>query len=267
MVSAVLAATRAELTKILTLRSVWIFTGIILGLQSLVLSQAARLNAEAVANITPDGIIEIFVGQRQPANEALLDLLVASSLQMSLLLPSLAAVIAGQEFRSRQLGLTVLAVPQRGRLLVAKSLAVTIYLLLTTLLIVGISTAFMYVTIKDWNPGLLLSADALNGHARFIVYAVLFSLIGFAITVIARSALTGIIVTVAVIAVTMTQVLAEIAPALDALFPLSAGRNLLLNGTVNRLTAGPEHGLLVLVCWALATTIIAGITLSRRDAR
>lgn len=265
--SAVLAATRAEHTKIITLRSVWIFTGILLALQAFVLYHQAELTARAVADIGSDGLIEIFIGQREPANEAVLDFLVGSSLQMSIFLPGLAVLIAGQEFRGRQLGVSLVAVPRRGRLLVAKTLAASGYLLLAASLIAAISTAFLYVAIRDWNPGLLLSAGALTGHAKFVGYAVLLSLVSFATTIIARSALTGIVVTVALVAVTMTQVLAAIAPGLDALFPVSAGRNLLLNGAMSGLTAGPEHAVVVLVGWALATTVIAGMTLDRRDAR
>lgn len=265
--SALLAATRAELTKIRTLRSVSLVSGGILALQVLVMVPAMGRYAEAVAGITPDGIIEIFTGQPEPATEAILETLVASSFQMTQFLPAVAAVIAGQEFRSRQLGPTLLAVPRRGRLLAAKALAATGYLLVLTMLIAGISTAFTYAAIKDWNPGLLLTGDAFLGHGKFIAYALLSSLITFAVTVVARSTLIGIVVTVALLTVTLSQVLAGAAPAVDALFPLSAGRNLLLDPQMNRLTAGPAHALVVLIGWALATTSIAGVVLSRRDAR
>lgn len=263
----ILAATRAELTKILTLPSVWIVTGIIFTLQSLILLQPARLFADAVASITPDGIIEVFNGQPQPATEAILGLLVSSSLQVGLFLPVLAAVIAGQEFRSQQLGLTVLAVPRRGRVLAAKLLASGLYVLGVAILVSAISTAFMYLAVKDWNPDLLITADAFAGHGRFLAFAVLISLTGLAITLIARSALTGIIVTVALTVITMTQLLATAAPAVDALFPLSAARNLLLDPGINNLTASPEHGLLVLTGWTVVTAVVAGIALSRWDAR
>ncbi|MFI6507688.1 ABC transporter permease [Streptosporangium sp. NPDC050855] len=264
---AVLHATRAELSKILTLPGVWIVTGIILALDVLVMSASAGLYAEAVANITPDGIIEIFIGEPQPATGAVLDMLVAASLQIGVFLPIPAAVIAGQEFRSHQLGLTVLAVPRRGRLLAAKVLATTAYLLAVAVLIAGISTAFTYAAVKDWNPGLLLTGDAFLGQGRFVVFAVLFSLTGFAVTVIARSTLIGIVVTVVLLALTMMRSPDRTGPGLDAFLPAGAGRNLLLDAGANHLSAGPVHGLLVLVGWALVTTLIAGITLGRRDAR
>ncbi|MEU4836036.1 ABC transporter permease [Streptosporangium sp. NPDC023615] len=265
--STVLHATRAELSKILTLPGVWIFTGIVLALDVLIVSASAGLYAEAVANITPDGIIEIFIDDPQPATEAILDMLVASSLQIGVFLPIVAAMIAGQEFRSHQLGPTVLAVPRRGLLLVAKTLALTAYLLVVAILIAGISTASTYAAVKDWNPGLLLTGDAFLGQGKFVVFAVLFSLTGFAIAVIGRGTLAGVVGVVVLIAFTMVQSPSEAGPALDAFLPVGAGRNLLLDAGANRLSAGPGHGLLVLAGWALVTTAVAGITLARRDAR
>jgi ABC-2 type transport system permease protein len=265
-VSALLPATRAELTKIFTLRSAWLVTGAILGLQFLVEAQALGLTADAVAGIAPDGTIEIFTGLREPADRAILDLLAGSSLQMSIFLPGLAAVIAGQEFRGRQLGASVLAVPRRGLLLAAKTLAAGAYLALTAVLIAGTSMAFSYLAVKTWNPGLLLTAEALTGRARFIGYALLLGLVTCAIAVIARGTLVAILASLALTTVTMTQMLAG-TPGLDALFPVSAGRNLLLDPATGDLTASPGHAALVLVGWALLTTLIAGITLARRDAR
>lgn len=255
------------MTKIRTLRGAWIFTGVLLALQVLILLQTAGANADAVAKITPDGVIEIFADEPEPATSAILDLLLASSLQMGVFLPALGALVAGQEFRSRQLGITTLAVPGRGRLLVAKSLAVTVQMLLTALLITFLSSAATYYAIKDWNPGLLLTSDAFIGQAAFVVFAVSVALTGYALTVLARSTLAGIVASVALLTVTMTQALAGVAPQVDALFPFSAARNLLLDPEMSRLTAGPVHGLLVLLGWAVLSMLVAGIAHSRRDVR
>ena len=264
--SAAAAAARAELTKIVTLRSVWLVLGAILALQLLVEVQAVGLYADAVAAITADGTIEIFTGQREPAEAAMREALHASSLQMSVFLPVLAAVLGAQEFRGRQLGLSVLAVPRRGRLLAAKIVAAAGYLMLAALLIAGISTTFSYLAVRAWQPGLPLSAAALRGQAAFVAYAVLLCLVTYAIAVIARGALVAIGVSLALVTVTMTQVFAGTL-GLDALFPVSAGRNLLLNPATNELTAGPGHALLVLAGWALLSSLAAGITLARRDVR
>ncbi|MEV6816266.1 hypothetical protein [Micromonospora sp. NPDC051296] len=265
--SVVLAATRAELTKILTLRGTWTVTGVILALHLLICVANLRQNTEAVANITPDGLIELFAGLPRPAHPAIVDFLISSSFQMGLFLPALAAVLAGQEFRARQLGQSVLAVPRRDVLVTAKTLAVAAYLLCVSLVVAGISTAFMYAAVRRWDPTVVTSDDALLGQSRFLTFAVLSALVAYALTLIARSTLIGIIASVALIAVTMTQVLAVFVPALDALFPLSAGRNLLLNPEDSRLTAGPAHALVVLVLWPVLTTALAGLLLHRRDTR
>lgn len=261
-----LAATRAELTKIITLRSVWLVLGAILGLQLLAEAQALGLYAEAVSKIAPDGTIEIFDGEREPARAAILDGLVAASLQMSVFLPALAAVMAGQEFHNPQLGLSALAVPRRGRLLVAKSLAAAVALLVAALLIAAVSTTFTYLAIADWEPSLLLTSGAVTRQITFLGYAVLLGLATYAITVIARSTLVGILVSVALSALAMTQVLAA-SPAVDALLPVSAGRNLLLDPAAGNLTSDPPQAAVVLLGWALLTTVAAGVALARRDAR
>ncbi|MEO3816593.1 hypothetical protein [Plantactinospora sp. B24E8] len=265
--TAVAAAVRAELTKIFTLRVTWIVTGGILALHLLISVANLGRTGTAVADITPDGLIELFVGESRPAHRAIVDFLVSSSFQMGLFLPGLAAVLAGQEFRTRQLGWSVLAVPRRGVLVTAKTVAVAAYLLFVSLVIAGVSTAFMWATVRDWDPGVVVSGEALLGQARFLTFAVLWALVGYALTLVARSTLIGVVASVALIAVTMTQVLALHLPALDALFPLSAGRNLLLNPEDSRLSAGPVHALVVLLLWPLLTVTAAGLLLHRRDVR
>lgn len=218
---ALMAPIRAELTKIVTLRSVWLVFAAVLGLQILVDAQALSLYADAVSKITEDGMIEIFVGQPEPAEAAMIDGLVASSLEMSVFLPSLAAVMAGQEFRGRQFGLSVLAVPRRGRLIAAKLAAAAVFLLLAALSIVAVSTTFTYLAVKDWDPGLLLTAEAVLGQTKFVAFSVLFCLAVYAITLITRSTLVAILVSVALVAVSMAQAFANV-PGVDALLPVSA---------------------------------------------
>ncbi|MEV6371370.1 hypothetical protein AB0L86_31265 [Micromonospora musae] len=265
--TALLAAVRAELTKIFTLRGTWIVTGVILALHLLISVANLRLTTEALANITPDGHIELFAGESRPARQALVDFMISMSFQMCLFLPTLAAVLAGQEFRAHQLGQSVLAVPHRGVLITAKTVAAAAYLLLVSLAIAGISTTFMYAAVKSWDPEVLTSDHALLGQGRFLTFAVLWALVGYALTLISRRTLIGIVATVALTAVTMTQVLAVSVPAADALFPLSAGRNLLLNPEDSQLTAGRAHALVVLVLWPTITTAVAGLLLKRRDVR
>ena len=262
-----MAAARAECTKAISLPSTWIATGVILALH--VLIQAANLgpNADAVAAITPNGTIEIFAGDPQPAHRALVGFLVASSFQMGLFLPVLAAVIAGPEFRGRQLGQSLLAVPRRGRLVLAKAIAAGGFLALVSALVAAISVGFLYAATRSWDPGLTVSADAWLGQAKFLAFAVSSGLVTVALTGLARSTLLGIVLTLALTALTMTQLPAAVSPFLDSLLPLSAGRNLLLDPAANELSAGPGQALVVLVVWPVAAMTAAAVALTRRDAR
>ena len=244
----------AELLKIRTLRSAWVVAGIILTIHLTVSLQNIGLTRDAVDRIGPDGLIEVFIGERRPAGAELIALLVGSSAQLSLFLPVLAAVIAGQEFRAGQLGATLLAVPRRGRLLAAKSLAFGAHLLVVLLVMIGVSNATMYAAIKDWNPGLLLTADAVRGQGKFVIFALLYSLLSYALTMIVRSTLIGIVITTGLMAVTMAQV----AGPINNLLPLSAGLNLMQGLT------SPYPALAVIVGWALVAVLGAWLALERR---
>ncbi len=262
--SALLAVARAELTKIVTLRSVWLTLGAVLAIQVLVSALSLSLYADAVAAITPDGMIEIFVGQPQEAEQAMLESLVASSLQMCIFLPVVAAVVAGQELRGRQLRTSLLAVPARGRLMTAKLVAATVFLLVPASLVALVSAVFTHLAVQEWKPGLVVSPAALSAQARFIAFAVALCLVTYAITLAARSIVVAVVAAVILTTVTMGQL---VAPGLDRWLPVSAGRNLLLDPvSTPDLTSGPVLAALVLVAWVLVTGTGAGASLARRDA-
>jgi ABC-2 type transport system permease protein len=263
----VLAVTRAELTKIITLRSVWFAAGGVLALDALVGAENVGANTAAIRAITPDGMIEIFTGEPQPAVAAVLDQLAGSALQMNIFLPVLVAIIAGQEFRHGQLGVSLLAVPHRARLMTAKTLAVMLFLVVTSAALVTINVAFMYPAVRGWDPGLLLSASALRGYGMSVLFTALFACVPLAITVTARSTLAGIVASVVLVVVTMTQALTSLSPRLDALLPVSAGRDLLLDPALGPLSGGRGPAGVVLICWAATTLALATLSLIVRDAR
>ena len=67
----------------------------------------------------------------------------------------------------------------------------------------------------------------------------------------------------------MVQVVAIMSPKVDAFLPLSAARNLLLQGTDNPvpLTGTSLQGGLVLLGWVIISAVGAVVVLTRRDAR
>lgn len=259
-----MAPARAELTKIVTLRSVWLTLGAVLAIQVLVGATSLSLYADAVAAITSDGIIEIFVGQPQEAQQAMLESLVASSLEMCIFLPVVAAVVAGQEFRGSQLRTSMLAVPSRGRLVAAKLVAAGIFLLLPALLVAAVSSLFTYLAVREWQPGLVASQVALSAQGRFVVFAVALCLVTYAVTLVTRSVVTAVVVAVVLTAMAMSQVLA---PTLDRWLPVSAGRNLLLDPvSTPDLTSGPVLAVAVLAAWVVVMGLAAGAAFMRREA-
>lgn len=255
---------RAELTKTLSQRSVWIAIAILLGLQILVGAQTLPLYSDAVSAITPDGIIEVFEGQPQPADQAMVESLVSSSLEMTLFLPVVAVLLVGQEFKNRQLRTSVLAVPARGRLMAAKLASATAFFLVPVLLVAAVSAVFTFLAVKDWKPGLLFEPAALSGQVQFIGFALAACLLAAGITMVARS-----VVVAAVVVVVMAMLsYAQAAPAaIDPFLPVSAGRNLLLDATTSTdLTSTPGVATLVLLAWVVVTGTAAALTVARRDA-
>lgn len=264
-----LSLVSSEVTKIRTLPGVWLAAGILLALHVLVLQVQSSFYVRAVSDITPAGMIEIIPGLPEPAGPAIVGDVVAASLQVGLFVCVLGAVAAGSEFRTGQLGSSVLAVPSRLSLVVAKTVATGLCALVVGLTMAAASTASMYVAVRSWDPTILVSPAALAGQARFLLFVVTSTITAASITLIARRALVGVLAVGVLISLTVTQVVAALASGVDALLPVSAARNLLLTpgpGEVP-LTAGPVQGALVLVGWAVVTTIAAALTLQRRDAR
>lgn len=264
----VLSIIRSELTKVLTLRSLWVMTGVILALNLFFQYQTLGFNIDAVVNVRPDGMTGSG-GQLIHAETELRQTIGVTVFNPGLLFPILGAMLAGAEFRSGQLGLSVVAVPNRTRLILGKILAATVYVFVLALVCIALAAAFTYVAVRDWNPGMLWSADMLAVEARVLLFAITITLIGAGITLLTRRTLTGIIATVVLIMLTMTQVVAMVSPAVDAFLPLSAARNLLLQGrdAGAPLTGSAEHGAIVLTVWALVTSIVAALAIKRRDAR
>lgn len=259
---------RSEFTKFLTLSSVWIVTGILFAMFLYIQSLSFGENTEMMANVRPDGMVES-LGELVFAETEITQYLGTGILNASVVLPMLGVVIAGAEFRTGQLGLSLVAVPNRTRMILGKIFATSIYVLCYGVLCITIATGFTYVTIKDWNPSLLWSTDMWAAHGRLLLFMVTITVIGLAITLITRSTLTGIITSVVMLMLTFAQVIALISPTVDAFLPFSAMRNLLFQGgdAGPPLTGSAEHGAIVLIGWAVIGSVVATIVTNRKDAR
>jgi len=197
-------------------------------------------------------------------------MIITAPLNAGLLLPMLGAVIAGAEFRAGQLGLSMVAVPNRARFMAGKVIATVLYTLGLWLVFVVAGYVIVYFTVKDWRPEILWESALLLSCAQLLLFMVTTMLIGFGITLLTRSTLVGIIFSVVSIMLVFAQVVAMVSPTLDAiLVPFSAARNLLLQGEDSGppTTAGALHGALVLTGWALLSVGSAAVAITRKDAR
>lgn len=268
--TALLAAVRSETTKILTLRSLLVCCAALLVLHAGIQAASLGLYADAVAGIDADGTIEIFTGSRVPAVEEVTEQLVAAVFQVVPLLPVAGALVAGSEFRTGQIGLSVTAVPSRVRLVAATAIATALLTAALCLVLALVTTAFMLPAVAGWNPEVLVSPAVLGGYLRVTVVAVCTTLTAWGIALVARRALVGVLVVALLLGATITQVVAALSPAVDAALPISAARNLLFHDSrdvVPPLTSGPWTAAVVLTAWAVVAVAVSAAVVGRRDAR
>lgn len=267
-----LSTVRSELTKIITLPSVWIVTGILLALSIYFQFQGYLYIGQALETLDADGNHWWY---RRPV-PAVLD--IASDVgggvfQPGIFFPILGAVIAGAEFRTGQLGISVLAVPNRYRMVLGKTIATAIYALGFGLAFAVMALVSTYLATRHWEPDLVWRPDALMGLGGAVLFLVAITLISFGFTLMTRRTLFGILITSAFTGLVMIPVLYGISPLLDALTPMSAARNWLLQTDVledvggRPFSSGPEFGALVLASWATLVPIAAAVTIQGRDAR
>lgn len=266
--TAVLATVRSELTKAVTLRSTWLVVGAILVLNAVVIAIQLPLYLDAMAGVTPDGLVEVF----PPVQQSVASLAAECAtwpLQIGLLVFVVGAHLAGSDLGRDRLGVAVLAVPDRARLVGAKALATALVALVVGLLLLAPAVAATYAVVRDWDPALAWGAPALTGYARFLVFVVTTTLVGFALALLGRRTLSGVLPCVVMLGLTLSQAVAAVAPGLDALLPTSAARNLLVlpDPTLPPLTSGTGYATAVLVGWAVVAVAASAWSLHRQDAR
>ena len=268
-----MATIRCELTKIATLPSVWIVTGVLLGLTLLLQVQGYQGISLKLETLDTNGMLWWYTSGPVPADLEILSDMAAQVFNPGIFFPVLGAVIAGAEFRTGQLGVSVLAVPNRLRLVLGKTIATAIYALGFSLIVTAMTLLATYLAVKDWRPDLIWRPEAFIGFGGSILFVVAITLITFGITLITRRTMLGILIMMAFTGVVMTQVLYGISPVLDALTPVSAARNWLLQsegwgpGGGPAFSSSPEVGAAVLATWAILTPVGAALAIHRRDAR
>ena len=265
-----LPAIRSEVTKILTLRSLMVYSTVLLLLCAGIQAVSLSLFVDAVAGIDPEGMIEIFEGSPAPAVPEMTEQLVAAMFTPVPLLPVTGALIAGSEFWTGQIGASVVATPSRVRLILAKTIATALFTVAVCVAFALVTTAVMFPAVQDWRPEILVSPAVLGGYLRVTLVAVCTTTIALGITMLTRRAITGTLVMALLLGVTITQVVAAISATIDAVLPLSAARNLLFHDARDitpPVTSGPWTAAFVLSAWALAAVAASVVMTERRDAR
>ncbi|MBO0994403.1 hypothetical protein [Bacillus sp. SD088] len=266
-----MATIRSEFTKIITLRSVWIITFILLAVGLFFHYQSAVGFLESLKSIDENGMHWEY---RRPINAELdfYSTIGTAIFNPGILFPLLGATIAGAEFRTGQLGVSLLAVPSRTQMVISKIIATIIYTLGIGITYTIMSLITAYFMIKDWRPEFLWSPQVYIKISGGIFFLVAITLITLGFTLITRRTLLGILIMGGFIGVTMSQAIASFAPAVDAWTPISAARNLLLQ-EAQLPDMGPLFsssnlmGGMVLMLWLIGVLIISLILLKRRDAR
>jgi hypothetical protein len=245
-----------------TLPSVWIATAIVFGVFLYCQYLAFDVNSDVIRGLH-DGADLLAAGQEIRWN------LEAYVFNAGIVLPVLGAVIGGSEFRAGQIGMSVIAVPRRATIVVAKFVVGFAFALSLSLIWMACAVIVMSFAIGGEAFAALWDSAFLAGQSRILLFLLAFTLFPLGLALIMRRALACIVVAQLLIMLTMTQVIALVSPVVDAFLPLSAARNLLLQGAGNPvpLTGSAGGGALVLVGWVAALFIGATIAIVRRDAR
>lgn len=266
-----MATIRSEFTKIITLRSVWMITLILLAVGLFFQYQSAVGFLESLKTLDENGMHWEY---NRPVDAELdfYSTVGTAIFNPGILFPLLGAIIAGAEFRTGQLGVSFLAVPSRTKMVTSKIIATTLYTLGIGIVYAVMSLVAGYFMMKDWQPDLLWSPEVFIKILGGIFFLVAITLITLGFTLITRRTLLGILIMGGFIGSTMSQAIASFAPAVDAWTPISAARNLLLQ-EAQLPDIGPPFsssnlmGGVVLMLWLISVLILSLSLLKRRDAR
>ncbi|WP_200955869.1 ABC transporter permease [Oerskovia sp. Root918] len=166
----------------------------------------------------------------------------------------------------RQIGTTLVAVPRRASVLVAKVTAVVLLVIATAVVAVPASVALAEVIIADAATATVPLDEAVRRCLGAALYWTLTALLALAVTVFTRSGVVPLLVLVVNSSLVSVSLLLTMLTPLAHWLPDMAGRRLF--GDVDTVAGGlsPGPGALVMAAWALALLAVAGTVFSRRDA-
>lgn len=254
--SPLICAVRAELCKLVSLplgRAVIVAGPVVVlaaswGLTALVDAAIRAGRAEDAAGLEPGSAFLVILHYAQ------------------IVVVLVAAVVMQQEEERGALRATVIAVPQRALIVVAKASVLAGVAAATGAFGAVGSSAARCLIVDCADPANAFAASA-GDEARILlgysVYATLIALLTFALAVLLRSSLTAMGIVLS-LALAVSAYLERVTPAARFL-PDRAGAQLYLEQSPTAGEPGPFLGGLVLLGWAAAALIAAAIVLRRRS--
>ena len=168
------------------------------------------------------------------------------------------------EWRHRTITGSILAAPDRVRLLAAKALS---YSVAGVLLSLGVTVATMVVgtvILGSRGEATLSSGELADVLWRNLAVAAVLGPIGVAIGALVRNQIVTVVGLVALAAV-IEPAVSQVAPAVGRFGPLSGAPGGVLGGSEASTLLAPGLALAILVAWALAALTAAAWRLNRRD--
>ena len=136
---------RSEMTKIVTLPSTWVTTFALFVAFLFFQYQVFGVYTELADSFKQKALTEVYVlGELKESMEA-------SIFNPGILLVILGSVIAGSEFKTGQFGMSVVAVPNRSRLIVGKFVAAFLYVFILSLSWFSVAFLSVYFGVRDTN--------------------------------------------------------------------------------------------------------------------
>ncbi|RMI14061.1 hypothetical protein [Cellulomonas triticagri] len=246
------AALRAELTKALTLRSLWIGAGVILALNVYFAQMNVSLLAD-LAQTLEDGRFVAYDGTVASFETAVRDSILSSPYQSAaLFVPLLIAVVCGQEYRTGQIRTTAAAVPNRWRLATVQIIVSVVLGVVVTILAFVMSDVVLLLALPAEGRDVVLSAAGMLVGAKVLTYSAVMSVVAGVLTTVLRSTMPALVAIVAVLVLALSGVLLPLSPLVHGLLPMIAAKTFLFGYAPDATDPSVAAGLVILLGWLTA---------------
>lgn len=190
---------------------------------------------------------------------------VAGAIVLGVVAMSSEYAVEGEESAGgRQITTTLVAIPSRVQVLIAKAVAVVLGT--AVLAVAAIIVAFGLLTVLNSAAMPAVDGDFFLRCAGMVAYWVLVALLAFSLTVIIRSGVVPMAILIANFsAVPVTFLLTKVTPAANWL-PDVAGMRMWSRGIDSSVQMSPGLGGLVMAAWIAVLLAVSFVVFTRRDA-